>query len=171
MIRIYPKLWDSDNIRIWIRTRTHIYLVRKKLDVTELTQMTQKECDLSRDTKSDVDILHAGQMPHDDIEGLHDVGRHDLTTAIQRLLQCIQTRLRDKLDSHLERAIAALAWQRHLQLNLCVISTQLTSASIFCKSHTTRSTNNYTIAANVVKAICLQCFDAVGWVAGRASGL
>ena len=23
----------------------------------------------------------------------------------------------------------------------------------------------------IIKALCLQCFDAVGWVAGRASGL
>jgi len=29
----------------------------------------------------------------------------------------------------------------------------------------------YAFDLNVIFAVCLQCFDAVGWAAGRASGL
>jgi len=34
-----------------------------------------------------------------------------------------------------------------------------------------RHTNTFIIIVVVVHKTCLQCFDAVGWVAGRASGL
>ena len=38
--------------------------------------------------------------------------------------------------------------------------------SKFCKLTPHEITNNYAVALE-----CLQCFDAVGWAAGRASGL
>jgi len=57
-------------------------------------------------------------MTHDYVQRLDDIARHDLTASVKCLLQRIETRLSNELDSNLERAITTLAGQRHLQLNL-----------------------------------------------------
>jgi len=75
----------------------------------------------------------------------------------------------------LRECLAAwLMWWSSLQLTECKLLCQLSCSSVSSLSLTSMNcsfTQWAEISPTVSKILCLQCFDAVGWSAGRASGL
>lgn len=79
-----------------------------------------------------MNVRHAGEMPHDHIEGLNGIQRN-VVLPFESLVQGIQTDLSDKLYRHVENTVATLSGQGHFKVDLLMeIATQIFKANIIC---------------------------------------